>query len=279
MDMNPRFHPAQAVLASGEVDSLRGLLEADPGLASARSDRSHPTLLQCLVLTMPPVDSLESLIDLLAEHGADLNGPLVAACGMGNLRAIVRLLDLGANVEGDGDWSPLDEAAYWCQKDAAAILLERGAAIRNLRTASAFGDREQLTRCFDSAGALTSEAGAISWPFQPLAIPEHLRRDRDQIVTNALIYAAIWGRTEAVDELLRRGAKVNDIPAGFDYSGSALHYAALEGRREVVDQLLRVGADPTIKDTKIGKLPEDWAAHSGHNDLSEYLRHVRTQAG
>ena len=46
MDMNPRFHPAQTILASGDVDGLRGLLEADPELASARSDQSHPTLLR-----------------------------------------------------------------------------------------------------------------------------------------------------------------------------------------------------------------------------------------
>jgi ankyrin repeat protein len=279
MDMNPRFHPAQEALAGGDVDGLRRLLEADPGLASARSDRSHPTLLQCLVLTIPPVDTLERLIGLLVEHGAELSGPLVAACGMGNTRAIVTLLDLGADVDGDGDWSPLDEAAYWCQKEAATILLERGATIQNLRNAAAFGNREQRARCFDATAALTIEAGELSWPFRRIPIPNHLRRDRDQIVTNALIYAAMWGRSEAVEELLRKGAKVNEIPAGFDYSGTALHYAALEGRRELVDQLLSVGADPRIKDTKIGKLPEDWAEHAGHHDLSEYLRHLRTQAG
>ena len=35
---------------------------ADPGLAAAQS-LTHPTLLQCLVLTMPPVEKLEDLID------------------------------------------------------------------------------------------------------------------------------------------------------------------------------------------------------------------------
>jgi ankyrin repeat protein len=71
---------------------------------------------------------------------------------------------------------------------------------------------------------------------------------------------------------------VNLIPAGFDYSGTALHYAACGGDREMVDQLLRHGADPAILDTKIGKLPEDWAAHSGHHELAEYLRQVREQS-
>ena len=177
------------------------------------------------------------------------------------------------------NWYPADERRpHWCQKDAASILLERGAAIRNIRTAAAFGDREQLARCFDATGALTREAGEIEWPFQRMAISDQDRRDRHQIVTNALIYAAAWGRTEVVDELLRQGAKVNAIPVGFDYSGTALHYAALEGRRETVEQLLGEGADPAIKDTKIGALPEDWAAHAKHADLAEYLKQVRTQA-
>jgi ankyrin repeat protein len=49
--------------------------------------------------------------------------------------------------------------------------------------------------------------------------------------------------------------------------------------REMVDQLVRQGADPAILDTKIGKSPEDWAEHSGHHELAEYLRQVRGQSG
>ena len=77
--MDPRFHAAQAALADGDVERLKTLLAADPELATARSECSHPTLLQCLVLTMPPVDALEDLIDLLANHGAELTDPLIAA--------------------------------------------------------------------------------------------------------------------------------------------------------------------------------------------------------
>ena len=88
MDMDPRYHPAQAALAAGDLDSLTAILVAEPDLATARSGRSHPTLLQCLVLSMPPVDRLEEMIKLLADHGAELSGPLVAAAGINNLRAI-----------------------------------------------------------------------------------------------------------------------------------------------------------------------------------------------
>lgn len=79
-------------------------------------------------------------------------------------------------------------------------------------------------------------------------------------------------------ELLGRGADINAIPAGFDFAGTPLHYAALRGRRDIVDWLLSHGADPTIRDPKVNSLPEGWAAHDGHAELSGYLK-VRRELG
>jgi hypothetical protein len=276
--MDPRFHRAQAVLSGGDVDGFKSLLAAEPELATARSQHSHPTLLQCLVLTMPPVDTLEQLIALLAQHGAELTDPLIAASGIDNVRAIVKLLDLGARIEGNGRWSPLEEALYWGNDAAVSQLLARGAAVTNLRTVAALGDPEAIARCFDETGGLTAAAGEVASPFFRMPIPEAVRRDPQQILGNALVYAAAWGRSEAVEQLLDRGAQVNLIPAGFDYAGTPLHYAALRGRREMVDRLLRHGADPSVRDTKIGKLAEDWAEHDGHKDLAAHLRLVRRRA-
>jgi hypothetical protein len=276
--MDARFHPAEAVLASGDVKGLASLLADDPEVATARSQYSHPTILQCLVLTMPPVDALEELIGLLADHGAELTDPLIAASGLDNVRAVAKLLDLGARIEGNGRWSPLEEALYWNQKATVSLLIERGAAVENLRTAAALGDMSRLARCFDEAGALTPAAGEVAWPFGA-PIPEAVRRDPRQILGNALVYAAAWGRVEALEYLLDRGAELNLIPAGFDFAGTPLHYAALEGHRDTVDQLLSHGADPTLRDSKIGNLAEDWADHGGHGDLAEHLRLVRQRAG
>ena len=127
--MDPRFHPAQAALAAGDLQSLAALFAADPDLATAVSSRSHPTLLQCLVLTMPPVDNLEALIAFLADHGAEVSGPLIAASGMNNVRAIAKLLDRGACIDGNGHWSPLG---------GASLLREPGFG---LAAASARGSR------------------------------------------------------------------------------------------------------------------------------------------
>jgi hypothetical protein len=276
--MDQRFHPAQAAIAAGDADRLAMLLAADPDLATGHSQCSHPTLLQCLVLEQPPPDTLERMIELLASHGAELADPLIAAGSHDNPSACAKLLDLGAPINGNGRWSPLEEALYWGNEGCVTLLLERGAAVANLRTAAGLGQTNEIMRCFDDRGGLTAAAGEVASPWFKREIPAAVRRDSRQILGNALVYAAAWGRDEAVDLLLDRGAEVNLIPAGFDFAGTPLHYAALRGRRTMVDHLLRRGADPSVCDTKIGKLPEDWAAHDGHQELSDYLRRVRTRA-
>jgi ankyrin repeat protein len=273
--MDEPFNPAQIALANGDVDGLASLLKADPELAKRRSQISHPTLLQCLVLTMPPVEKLERLISLLANHHAELDDPLIAASGINNVRAINLLLDLGAKIEGNGRWSPLEEALYWNHEASVALLLERGAPITNLRVAAALGRLDYIATCFDKNGALTPAAGEVAWPFFPTPIPEAARCDREHILGNALVYAAAWGRINSADVLVSHGAQVNLIPAGLDFAGTPLHYAALEGHKEMVDWLIHHGAMASIKDTKIGKLPEDWADHNGHRELSSYLKGIR----
>ncbi len=192
--MDKRFQPAQESLAVGDIAGLASVLEADPGLAAAVSGANdHPTLVQCLVLTMPPVDSLEELIDLLADHGAELTDPLVAACGIGNTRAVAKLLDLGAKIEGNGRWSSLEEALYFGQEAVVSLLLNQGAVANNLRTAAGLGDLEKVAGYFDAQGSLTPAAGEIAWPFQQNSIPEVLRRDRRQMLGNARRLRGVMG--------------------------------------------------------------------------------------
>jgi ankyrin repeat protein len=274
--MHPRFHAAQGTLAQGDVAALRKLLIADSDLARARSSCDHPTLMQCLVLNHPVVGNLEQLIRTLAEYGSELTNPLIAAASGNNVRAISELIDLGADKDGNGNWSPLEEALYWGHGDSVETLLHRGAAVDNLRKAAGLGRMDVMASCFDERGALTSLAGEVAWPFGD-NIPRHVRSDRRQIIDNALIYAAAWGQIATLDELRKRGGNINSIPAGFDFAGTTLHYAALQGRGEMVDHLLDLGADPAKADTKIQALPENWASHNGHDELAAYLRARREQ--
>jgi ankyrin repeat protein len=275
--MDARFRPAEEALTTGAVDRVTALLTADPELATARSTCSHPTLLQCLVLVTPPPDALEQLIRVLAERGAELTDPLIAATCIDNLRGMTELLDLGAVIEGNGRWSPLEEALYWGFERSVQFLLDRGAKVDNLRKASSLGRMDFLAKCFDAAHNPTPAAGLIASPFEKLdaRLSDHVRHDPRQLVNNALVYAASWGQEAALQELISRRAEINAIPAGFDFAGTPLHYAALRGRRDTVDWLLEHGADPSIRDTKINNLPEDWAAHDGHADLAACLKERR----
>src|SRR5437870_5373199 len=111
--MDPRFHPAIAAIKSGDLEGLRLLSRQDPALATARSSTSHPTLLQCLALDAVNVPNQIEMAKLLIDDGADINGPLVAAASINNVRIAALLLDCGGAIDGAGTWSPLEEALYW----------------------------------------------------------------------------------------------------------------------------------------------------------------------
>jgi len=270
--MDNKFLPSQAAIISDNAEELERLVRADPSLARDRSlSRDHPTLLQCLVLEMPARRSLDHLIRLFAQFGAELNGPLVASASGNNLLAVEVLLDLGASIAGEGKWSPLEEALYWGHASIVGLLLKRGAPIDNLRKFAALGDLQGIRHCFNDDGRLNRQAGEVAWPFGP-TIPEEVRHDHLQIINNALVYAAAWGQLESAGELLSRGAEINSIPAGFDYAGTPLHYAALQNRQEMVEWLLENGADPTIRDMKVNNTPDGWAEYAHHPQLAAYLR-------
>ena len=48
--MEAKFHPAMAAVKSGDLQKFKALIAEDPALATARSSKSHPTLLQCVAL-------------------------------------------------------------------------------------------------------------------------------------------------------------------------------------------------------------------------------------
>jgi hypothetical protein len=276
-DMDERFRAAQAAIQDANLVLFESLLAGDPGLATARSRCSHPTLLQCLVLTIGDQPQLEGSIRALAAAGAELTDPLIAACGVDHVRGAAALLDLGANIEGNDKWSPLEEALYWGSRKALDLLLSRGAAIDSLRKAAGVGRTDYLERCFTESGELTKAAGFVRWPWFGKPIPDSIRFDRQQIVDNALVYAAAWCRIDAANLLLARGANINARPAGFDFTGTPLHYAALNGRWKMTAFLLEHGADPAARDGKVDNTPAGWAKHGGHQELAEHLVRARTE--
>jgi ankyrin repeat protein len=279
--MDPRFHPAIAAIKSGDLEGLRLLLGKDPALAPARSSTSHPTLLQCLALDAVNVPNQIEMARLLIDAGAEINGPMVAAASINNFRVAALLLDRGAAINGVGSWSPLEEALYWGNQEVIDLLLKRGASVRNLRLASGLGRIDLIESFFRSDGSLKPEAGKIDWPFGELEksnlncqIKEELQTkvaqwsdDRQTIIDNAFVYACMNNQIDAAKLLLQKGAEIDAIPPGFDYSGTALHNAAVRGHRAMVDFLVEQGANVSVKDTKVHSTPAGWADYGGHQEI------------
>ena len=286
--MDAIFHPAIAAIISGDLEGLRAMLREDPSLATARSSRSHPTLLQALALDAVHLPNKVEMAQALIEAGAEINGPLGAAACIDNVEITELLLDHGAALNGDGGWSPLEEALYWNNRGVIDLLLQRGATVHNLRIAAGLGRTDLIEEFFETDGSLKPEAGKIDWPFggleesnHPSKIKEELQtklaswsNDRQSIINNAFIYACMHNHIEAARLLLQKGAELNAIPPGFDFSGTGLHYAAVNGHRPMVEFLIAQGANVKIKDTKVGRTPAGWADYGGHPELKNYLEQV-----
>jgi ankyrin repeat protein len=273
--MDARFQPAVAAIQAGDLQALGAILATQPALATARSTCSHPTLLQCCALDAAELPNQVEMAALLVAAGAEVDAPLVAAACIDNVPMVAYLLDAGGALNGDGEWSPLEEALYWGHRASADLLLEHGATIHNLRIAAGTGRTPAIAQFFDAAGNLSAAAGKVAWPFR--GSQRVWPSDPQSVIDNAFAYACINDRLEAVQLLLEKGAAIDAIAPGFDYSGTPLHQAAVQGHRRIIEYLLARGAPADRRDTKVGKTPADWAAYGGHADLAADL--VRAAGG
>lgn len=269
--MDLKFHPALRAIKSGDLQSLIEILRANHSLVTATSRSSHPTLLQAVALETVDRPNAVEMGKLLIEGGADVDGALGAAACIDNVEIARLLLDHGAKVDGTDKWSPLEEALYWNNRRVIDLLLERGAKVHNLRIAAALGRIELINDLFENDGSLKREAGGIEWPFGE---PKPASSGDQDVINNAFVYACMHNQIGACEVLLSRGAQINAIPPGFDFSGTGLHYASLNGHRSMVDFLISNGADPLVVDTKVGSTPGGWAEHGGHEELGLYLNQI-----
>jgi ankyrin repeat protein len=251
------------------------------------------------------------IVAFLLERGADVNRgndygwTKLHQAGYGNDSELARLLlAAGARTDlvarGDGG-TPLIAALFWGHREVAELL---GREPGNLRVAAGLGDVELIR-----ALAGTPAAGAHRGFYRPHGgFPVWQPGDDPQeVLDEALVWAAKSGRVEAIQVLVELGARVAADPyrgtplawaavngrvdairtlieLGADpnqrgtFGGpshgqgvTAIHLAAQAGRREAVVALLELGADPLLLDELHGGNALGWARSGGHADLADVL--------
>jgi ankyrin repeat protein len=251
------------------------------------------------------------IVAFLVERGADVNRgndygwTKLHQAGYGNDSELARLLlAAGARTDlvarGDGG-TPLIAALFWGHREVAELL---GREPGNLRVAAGLGDVELIR-----ALAGTPAAGAHRGFYRPHGgFPVWQPGDDPQeVLDEALVWAAKSGRVEAIQVLVELGARIAADPyrgtplawaavngrvdairtlieLGADpnqrgtFGGpshgqgvTAIHLAAQAGRREAVVALLELGADPLLLDELHGGNALGWARSGGHADLADVL--------
>jgi ankyrin repeat protein len=251
------FEAAADAVVSGDIATLRSMLEANPELVRARSARDHAaTLLHYIAANghegwrqKTPKNAVE-VARLLLDAGAapdalahmyggdattmDMLVSSVHPHAAGVQVALVdTLVDYGAALNGvEDNGSPLMTAFRFHYPLAAEELARRGARVDNVITAAALGRVDLVDAFITDNGELRPDVplAQVRWPRLP--------RDPKVHLAYALTWAATWGRREVVELMLRKGVD----PGGKDDDATALHFAAAHGHMEIARLLVQHGA-------------------------------------
>lgn len=308
------FARAYRLLEAQDVDGLRGQLDRFPDLVALQGTNGND------LLGMATATCDERLVALLLEQGADparanVHGwtPLHQAAYSGLPLLARLLLDAGAppdvSARGDGG-TPLIVALFWGHRKTAELLAESGVFPRNLRAAAGLGRLDLIEELVATDGALAPGAGAHRAFYRPHSgFPAwEPSNDPQEILDEALSWAARNDRVEALDVLVARGASVDaDVYRGTALAWAAacgrtrailgllalradpnnrgtfggpehgdgttpLHHAAEGGHLDAIRALLDSGADPTVRDALYDSTPAGWAEHFGREQARDLLQ-------
>lgn len=252
-----------SAIRDGDHAAVRELVEADPRVLEQRNAEGHTPLDEAMWAVLvgdwsrPPRIAEDpegrrlALVEQLLEAGAPVGRanedgwtPLHTALYTGHVGLTSALLARGADPTAEAyaaGGTPLLQALFWGHAAAADALAAVAIDPLNLRTAAGLGHVGRIDAFFDASGEPLVGAGTRrSWyrphtDFQPWEVGS----GKQELLDEALAYAARNGRLQAVERLLDLGASVDaDV-----YAGAPLNWATSCGRLEVIELLLTRGAD------------------------------------
>lgn len=217
---------------------------------------------------------LESVRWLL-ESGATPDGTtglwtlLHSAAEMGHTEICEMLIAAGASlaaVEFDlAGGTPLVLALFYGHAQTADALALHAILPRNLRIAAGIGRVDILEELHNTVNAGRER----TWYHPHDGYPDWASSDNPQeILDEALVYAATNGRFEVVRWLLERGARADAMP----YDVTAVHQAIWYKHDDVLEALLETGPDLSILDRMHDGTPADWAREAGRDELVARLK-------
>jgi ankyrin repeat protein len=247
------FRDAFHAMQNRQWDEFRSLVEQHPDLLRARGTNGNTMLNLAISLASRVCEPLPPeamrVLDILLE-GADVNQgndrgwtPLHQAGYSNQPELAKRLLAAGADpareAHGEGG-TPLAAALFWGHREVADVLAESAIAPRNPRIAAGLGRRDLIDESFDASGALKPAAFEGRGFYRPHSgFPVwQPSRDPQEVLNEALVWAAKADRVDVLGGLVERGAEINADP----YRGTPLMWAAANNRLAAAKWLLEHGA-------------------------------------
>jgi hypothetical protein len=258
-----QFEAAVDAIVTGNTINLKRLVKANPKLVRARSLREHRSTLLHYVSANGVEDyrqktpkNIVELAKVLLDAGADVNaesdvyGGGSTALGLTatsyhpdaagvQLALMELLLARGGQIDGPDSGSGVVGCLQNGRKRAAVFLAEHGARL-TLHGAAGVGRLDVLAGFFRRDGGLK-------------------RGTTKRELPDAFGAACQFGRTDAVEFLLRQGVKI-DTKLRYA-SETGLHWAAFGGDAEMTQFLIRQGAPLEVKDQRHQGTPLEWALY------------------